>query len=147
MIVFELRCSQGHRFEAWFRDNAAFDQQCAEGSLECPWCADRDIGKAPMAPHVIRGGRASADEGGVAGGDPAAQSPARLRQALDWLRRQVEANCDYVGADFPEEARRIHYRESDPRGIYGEASERDARELREEGIRVQAIPWLTPRDD
>jgi hypothetical protein len=144
MIVFELRCSKGHRFEAWFRDGAAFDQQSAEGSLECPWCFDRQIDKAPMAPRVLRGGRGTGEESGEAAA--AVPSPS-LHQALTWLRRQVEEKCDYVGADFPEEARRIHYQESDPRGIYGEANEREARELREEGIPVRAIPWLKRRDD
>src|SRR5579883_397923 len=66
--------------------------------------------------------------------------------ALLELRRQVEANCDYVGDRFAEEARRIHYGEVDPHGIYGEATEEESRELIEEGIEIRRIPWISPTD-
>ena len=72
--------------------------------------------------------------------------PAQLRAALVELRRQVETNCDYVGERFAEEARRIHYGESDPRGIYGEATENESRELSEEGIKFGRVPWIAPTD-
>ncbi len=73
--------------------------------------------------------------------------PALRRQVgVAELRRQVETNCDYVGNRFAEEARRIHYGESDQRGIYGEASADDAKDLADEGIEVNQIPWL-PRTD
>ena len=62
------------------------------------------------------------------------------------MRRQIETNCDYVGARFAEEARRIHYGEADPRGIYGEASEEQLRELADEGISFGRIPWIPPTD-
>jgi hypothetical protein len=88
-----------------------------------------------MAPRVAR-----------SRGAEAAPSPAQLRKALQELRRHVETNCDYVGERFAEEARRIHYGESDPRGIYGEASADDAKDLAEEGIEVNRIPWLPPTD-
>ena len=70
----------------------------------------------------------------------------RLRKALQELRRHVETHCDYVGERFAEEARRIHYGERDPRGIYGEASADDAKDLADEGIEVSRIPWLPPTD-
>jgi hypothetical protein len=73
-------------------------------------------------------------------------SPAQLRAALVELRRQVETNCDYVGERFAEEARKIHYGEADPHGIYGEASAEESRELTEEGIEVGRIPWISPTD-
>ncbi len=73
-------------------------------------------------------------------------SPAQLRAALVELRRQVETNCDYVGERFAEEARRIHYGEVDPHGIYGEASAEESRELADEGIQFGRIPWVPPTD-
>jgi len=73
-------------------------------------------------------------------------SPAQLRAALVELRQQVETHCDYVGPQFAEEARRIHYGEADPHGIYGEASENESRELAEEGIGFGRIPWVAPTD-
>lgn len=72
---------------------------------------------------------------------------ARLSRAVQELKRHVRETCDYVARDFPEEARRIHYGESEKRGIYGEASEKEATELKDEGINVQRIPWFSRQDD
>lgn len=65
-----------------------------------------------------------------------------IRNHLTELRKAVESSCDYVGDRFAEEARRIHYGETDARGIYGEASASQAEELIEEGVTIQRIPWL-----
>jgi hypothetical protein len=73
-------------------------------------------------------------------------TPAQMRAMLVELRRQVEANCDYVGERFAEEARKIHYGEVDPHGIYGEATAEESRELAEEGIEFGRIPWVSPSD-
>ena len=135
MILFALRCAADHEFEGWFRDGAMFDKQSAGGKITCPQCGNNDVTKAPMAPRVARSRKTEA-----------APSPAQLRTALQELRRHVETNCDYVGERFAEEARRIHYGESDPRGIYGETSAEDAAGLADEGIEVSRIPWL-PRSD
>ena len=149
MILYELRCSGGHVFEAWFRDSAAYDEQSAAGAVVCPACGDTAVHKAPMAPRIARGrGDAGADAGGD--GKPArtyahARSP-EMREALGELRRQVEENCDYVGGEFAEEARKIHYGEADERNIYGEATDDEAKELTDEGIKVGKIPW-PPRTD
>lgn len=73
-------------------------------------------------------------------------SPAQMRAALIELRRQVESHCDYVGPQFAEEARKIHYGEIDPHAIYGEATDSESRELAEEGIEFGRVPWVTPTD-
>ena len=73
-------------------------------------------------------------------------SPAQFRAALVEMRRQVETNCDYVGNRFAEEARRIHYGEIDPHGIYGEATDEESRELDDEGIKFGRIPWVPTTD-
>ena len=135
MILFALRCADDHEFEGWFRDGATFDRQSAGGKISCPQCGDISVTKAPMAPRVARSRSAET-----------APSPVELRKALQELRRRVETNCDYVGERFAEEARRIHYGESDPRGIYGEASADDAKDLADEGIEVSRIPWVPPTD-
>lgn len=135
MILFALRCAADHEFEGWFRNGAAFEKQSADGEIACPTCGDKSVSKAPMAPHLARSRTAEA-----------APSPAQIRKALAELRRQVEANCDYVGDRFAEEARRIHYGEADARGIYGEATADDAKTLAEEGIEFARIPWPTPTD-
>jgi hypothetical protein len=135
MIRFSLRCAVGHEFEGWFRNGEGYEAQQKAGEIACPECGDTCIEKALMAPSIGRSREA---------GPPI--SPAQLRTALVELRRQVESGCDYVGPQFAEEARRIHYGESDPRGIYGEATEAESRELADEGIKFGRIPWIAPTD-
>ena len=134
MIHFTLRCAKDHEFEGWFRDGATFDRQSEDGEVACPQCGSVKVEKAPMAPRLGRSGKAPD------------VSPAELRQALVALRRHVESNCHYVGPRFAEEARRIHYGEAEPKGIYGESSAEEAKELAEEGIAVARIPWAPNTD-
>jgi hypothetical protein len=135
MILFTLRCASGHEFDGWFRDGDGFEAQQKAGEITCPQCGDARVEKALMAPNIAR-----------SRGKSPALSPAQLRAALVELRRQVETNCDYVGERFAEEARKIHYGEADPHGIYGEASADESKELAEEGIEVGRIPWISPTD-
>ncbi len=163
MILYRLSCSGDHVFEAWFRDSAAYDEQAASGAITCPDCGDTAVRKAPMAPRIAKGATraAAAREGASEAAAPAASAggatnrpgrtyaharSAEMRRALAELRRQVEETCDYVGPDFAEEARKIHYGEAGERNIYGEASDDEAEELADEGIQVGKIPWL-PRTD
>lgn len=145
MILYSLCCADDHTFEAWFKDSATFDEQVAAGEIQCPVCATASVAKAPMAPRIGKGGGER--------DDPAPQpqtysnsKAAEMRRMLSELRRHVEDNSDYVGDKFPEEARKIHYGETEERSIYGEASEDQANELVEEGIEIGRIPWL-PRTD
>ena len=134
MILFDLRCKDGHGFEAWFRDGAAYEDQVAAGDIVCPACGDAEISKALMAPAVSS--RPKVD-------------PAKAAEAMRLWRKvqgHIEKNFDHVGAQFAEEARRMHYGEAERRSIYGEASTTEAKELRDEGIDVNQIPWL-PRHD
>lgn len=135
MILFTLRCAAGHEFDGWFRDGDGFETQQQAGEVACPECGDTRIEKALMAPNI-----------GRSRGKTPAMSPAQMRAALVELRRQVETNCDYVGERFAEEARRIHYREVDAHGIYGEASAEESKELAEEGISFGRIPWIPTTD-
>lgn len=141
MIVYDLKCRKDHVFEAWFPDSAAFDAQAGAGKVVCPVCGSRKVGKAPMAPRL-----APRKNGEAAAPTAASAEAANVMRQLRDLRAEVEKNCDYVGDRFAEEARKIHYREVDPRGIYGEASPQEASDLRDEGIEVGVIPWV-PRED
>ena len=135
MIRFSLRCASGHEFEGWFRNGEGYEAQEKAGEIACPECGDTHVEKALMAPSIGRSREARPPI-----------SPTQLRAALVELRQQVESHCDYVGPQFAEEARRIHYGESDPRGIYGEATENESRELSEEGIKFGRVPWIAPTD-
>ena len=136
MILFDLRCGHGHVFEAWFRNSGAYDAQAAAQEIACPVCGDIRIEKAPMAPRIGKSRQK------VEKTETAAQRRAEVMRELVELRRKVEENCDYVGDRFAEEARRIHYGEVEKHGIYGEATETETAELKEEGIVVERIPWV-----
>jgi hypothetical protein len=133
MILFTLRCGQNHEFEGWFRDGDGFELQRKAGEIACPECGDTSVEKAVMAPRLARSREMSI-------------TPAQFRAALVEMRRQIETNCDYVGNRFAEEARRIHYGEIDPHGIYGEATAEESRELSDEGISFGRIPWVPTTD-
>jgi hypothetical protein len=135
MIRFTLRCNAEHEFEGWFRNGDAFEAQQQAGEIACPTCGDNRIEKALMAPNIGRSHK-----------NVPTLTPAQMRAALLELRRQVETNCDYVGERFAEEARKIHYGEVDPRGIYGETTAEESHELAEEGIEFGRIPWVSPSD-
>jgi hypothetical protein len=157
-----LRCTstdQEHAFDGWYRDSAAFDALAKAGMVDCPVCGGTQVARALMAPAIPKKGRparsavqpapapvtppAPAPETPAAAAGP---MPAQLRAMLQKLRAEVERSCDYVGADFAEEARRIERGESERRGIFGEASDAEAEALREEGIEVARIPWVPPSD-
>jgi len=138
MISFNLRCDKDHVFEAWFKDGKSFDRQARQSKVACPVCGDTKIVKAPMAPNIASGvSRQAVDEPSKA---------AALREALSKLRTEVEKNFDYVGPDFAEEARKIHYKESDARNIYGETTDQEAQSLHEEGVEFARIPWPSRTD-
>ena len=139
MIVFDLKCVCGHGFEAWFRDSGGFESQREVGEIVCPLCGSVEISKALMAPNISLRGSARGE------GDKANVAEA-VAKTLSKLRHHVEDNCDYVGDKFAEEARKIHYGEVEPRGIYGQATKKESDELRDEGVDFTQIPAF-PRHD
>lgn len=139
MIVYDLKCRRGHVFEAWFRDSAAYDEQAGAAKVACPTCGSRRIEKAPMAPRVAKG--RDGDQPGAKAG-----RAAEVMRALRELRREVEENFDYVGPQFADEARKIHYGEADAHNIYGETSDDEAEALRDEGISFSRVLWPTRYD-
>jgi hypothetical protein len=132
MIRYALACEGGHGFEAWFGSARAYDEQAEAKAITCPACGSVRVGKAPMAPYVAK--FAAAVESSRS--DTRAKSFALACR----LRAELTANADYVGRRFPEEARKIHFDEAPPRGIYGEATLEEARALHEDGIPVCPLP-------
>lgn len=157
MIRFSLVCDQGHEFESWFRDSAAYDDQAERGLLSCAHCASTKVGKAIMAPRVARTDRQTGERDRQ-GGDrdreapmvPAAPQPVALtspeeqalRAKVRELHAMLTAKSDYVGDKFAAEARKMHEGEIERRTIHGEASGEDLRELIEDGIEVLPLPML-----
>jgi hypothetical protein len=141
MIVYDLKCKNDHRFEGWFRDSATYDAQRKARKVDCPLCGSTKIEKAPMAPRLGK------SKGEMEHAEKRANELARkILEDVKELRKQVEENCDYVGEKFAEEARRIHYGETESRGIYGEATEEESKALEEEDIKFQRVPWTSKRN-
>ena len=125
MIQFPLACDDGHRFDAWFANSAAYDDQRARGLVTCAICGTVAVDKALMAPTVAPSGRA----------------PTPLAR----LKAEVEAKSDYVGKGFAKEARAIHDGTAPERAIWGEATGADARRLIADGIPVAPLPFIPTR--
>lgn len=143
MIKYQLQCDRQHSFEGWFRNSTDYDEQAYEGLLECPVCGSEIISKAIMAPAIPR---RRSNSVAMNDGAPIVPNPERLKEvrkeimaAAERARAYVEKNFDYVGDSFPEEARKIHYGETEERGIYGEASRDEVQDLVEEGIEVSPL--------
>ncbi len=141
MIVFNLSCSQGHAFEGWFKDARAFGAQRKARKVSCPSCGDTAVTKVPAGARISRGRARAVDEATAAGARAQA-----LRDAVAELHAKVAASCEDVGPRFAEEARKIHYGEAEERGIYGEATLSDAKELADEGVPVLPLPKLPETD-
>jgi len=134
VIQYSLQCSKGHRFDAWFRNAEAYDDQQGRGMVSCAQCGDAHVEKAPMAPAVAR---TDQDRATLSAAHPDA---ARMRELLRAYRRKVMAEADYVGDRFAEEARKIHFEEAEARGIYGEATREEVAGLIEDGIDFLPLP-------
>ncbi len=155
MIHYALICEQGHGFESWFQDSAAFDKQAKRGLVSCPHCGTAKVEKAIMAPRLAsskkRKAPAEPPTPVVAAPEKAQEktpvaiiSPQEqeFRSKLKELREHLTKNADDVGQKFPEEARKMHYGEIEHRSIYGEATPDDAKRLAEEGIEFHPLPIL-----
>ncbi|MCM5678376.1 DUF1178 family protein [Schlegelella sp. S2-27] len=139
MKVLNLQCRHGHGFEGWFSSEDDYRSQHARGLVECPLCADTEVSKLPSAPRLNLSGAKDAP----AEAKPVAAGSSGSMQAL-WLQalRHVIENTEDVGERFVEEARRMHYGESDARNIRGQATREETEALQEEGIEVMPLPLL-----
>lgn len=136
MIQYSLHCSKGHRYDAWFRNAAAFDEQQARGIVSCAVCGDGAVEKAPMAPAVAR---TDGDKVSLSSSSP---DLAKFRELLRQYRQKVTSQADYVGDRFAEEARKIHFEEVEKRDIYGEATRDEVVALAEDGVEFMPLPDL-----
>lgn len=131
MIAYTLRCHRGHEFDGWFKSSSAFDEQSERGQVSCPTCNSIRIEKAVMAPAISGTKKSVRSKAGDA---------KQMRQFATGLRKYIQEHAEYVGPNFAEEARKIHYGETPDRQIYGEATHKEAQELIDEGVDVAALP-------
>ena len=156
MIVFDLQCEHGHRFEGWFKSSSSFEDQKTRGLLMCPECGTHAVIKAPMAPAVPAKSNTLSEQlphNQPHTAEPQPQSegqavsnaepPIEVKKAIKALAKaqaQALKNSTYVGENFAKEAREMHYGERDEALIHGQASLEEAKELVEEGVPIAPLP-------
>ena len=166
MIKYQLICDQAHEFEGWFGDSAGFETQRDSGFLTCPVCGSAEVRRALMAPNLASPKTRKTDlaeqpalqlnpnrNRAAAPPRPPARRCRRLPRKMHELMTEMRAlqtkireECRDVGDNFAEEARKIHYGEAEPEGIYGQATAEEREALDEEGIEIMDMPWL-PKDN
>lgn len=148
MIRYSLICADGHEFESWFASSDAYDTLADQGHLSCAVCGSPKVEKSLMAPAIGRKSNRQSDVPDAPAPEPAAKGDGgealkaarELAAFMDKVRSHVEANAEYVGDNFADEARAIHNKETEMRQIYGEATLEEARDLIEDGVAVAPIP-------
>ncbi len=167
MILFDVKCSGGHVFEAWFQNNEAFEKQVNSELVECPLCGCTRTSKSLMAPNISANNSlveldaahsqnehdhhkvlvsAHSSKTNEVSSDDVKRALEHMHNTMAKFRKQVEKTCEYVGDDFADEARKIHYGESEMRGIYGETTIKETEELLDEGIDILPIPGTDKLD-
>lgn len=137
MIRYDLSCDNGHAFEGWFGSAADFDRQLEMALVSCPTCGSAHVAKRLMAPSVSTA-RKKQQRQEMAVQTGQREMMAKLREIVSTIR----ANSEDVGERFPEEARKIHYGETEQRGLIGRATAEEVRDLLEEGVEVAPLPML-----
>ena len=133
MISYNLKCINEHEFEAWFKDADNFDYQCKNKYIECPFCVNDNTTKQLSAPNITT----SNDKSNI---------QSELFNNAHKIKRQIhnilKKNCDDVGDNFANEARKIHSGKSKDRAIYGKATADETKELIKDGIEFTKLPWI-----
>ena len=136
MIKFDLKCINNHIFEASFEDSSSFENQRKKKLIQCPYCNNSKISKSIMAPNIT-----SKSNNSKKLKRSQEKIYANYNLQVEKLKKEIEKNYTYVGNKFPEEARKIHYGEKEDKPIYGEATEKESKDLIEEGIPLVRLPF------
>ncbi|WP_428683754.1 DUF1178 family protein [Sphingopyxis sp.] len=146
MIVFDLRCTGDHRFEAWFASGESFADQQARGLIACPVCGDIDVRKAVMAPRIGAKSNQLASATAAApaptSGEPTPELVRKVLAEIAAKQAEMLPHSRWVGRDFADAARAMHEGRAAEDMIHGQASPDEAQALRDDGI--AAMPLLVP---
>lgn len=133
MIIYDLQCPNGHRFEGWFEDAGAFESQCRQNLIACPVCNDTAVVRVPST-FAIKGVKSAETQ------PPKFRSPAEVEIMARAIVNYMEKNFDNVGTDFAKEALKIHYGAVKPRNIRGVSTAQEEETLRKEGVEFFKVP-------
>ena len=135
MINYTLKCDQNHTFDSWFKSAEAFERLVKKSMVVCSECGSTKITKAIMAPSVSTSRKKDNKPSEL-------EKKSKLKNDILELKKKIEANSEYVGNNFANEARSMYLGETPERSIYGEAKTDDAKKLIDDGIPVMPLPFL-----
>ena len=138
MIKYNLLCKCGKAFESWFSGSAEYDDLKRKRLINCIYCNSTSIQKSVMSPNLASKSNKDLKNTKI---------EKNIRKQLLDIRKYIEKNCKNVGDNFPQEARSIHYDKKTSKGIYGKATSKEVKELKEEGIETEYIPWLSEKEN
>ncbi len=137
MIRYNLKCHNDHEFESWFSDSKEFEKLNKKKMLDCIYCSSKKISKSIMAPSI------SGIKSNIRGELNDFEKFLKIeKRKLIQVRKYVEKNFEYVGKNFSQKVREIYYDKKNKKTIYGKITNREKKELAEEGIEVLSIPWV-----
>ena len=139
MIKYNLKCNNNHNFDSWFSTSQDYEKLKKKKLLSCPACNSSKIQKSIMSPNLSYNKSKEKDK-------KIAKFHKELKTKIKSLQKYIEKNCDNVGENFVQEARKIHYDDKKSRGIYGTANPDQIKELAEEGIEFSSIPWIEKKE-
>ena len=137
MIKYNLKCNNEHEFESWFSDSKEFDNLKKKRLLECIFCLSKKVEKSIMAPMITSTKQNNSEIKTLE------ENLVNEKSKLLQLRKFVENNFEYVGDNFSRKVREVYYDKSNEKTIYGTTTQKERRELDEEGIDLMSIPWLS----
>ena len=130
MIIYDLKCSNGHTFEGWFDDSQTFEKQSAKGMITCPVCENKAVSKIPST-FAIKSSHIETDS---------FRRQKELEETGEKIADFVENNFENVGCNFTTEALKMHYGVSEPKNIRGTSTKKEEETLKDEGINFIKIP-------
>ena len=140
MIKYNLKCKNKHEFESWFSDSKEFEKLKNSKIIECIFCKTKSIEKSIMSPRISN---KDIDEKNIT----TDKDIKKVKNELLKIQKFVEKNFKYVGDKFPKEVRNIYYDKKGEKNIYGNATQKETEELKEEGIEGATIPWVKKKDN
>ena len=135
MIKYNLKCNNKHEFESWFSNSNEFEKLKSKKLIECIYCKSKKVDKSIMSPIVL-----NKDE--KIKKDDSLENFKKVKKELVKIRKFIENNFENVGKDFPKEVRNIYYNNRKNKNIYGNTTQEEAEELKEEGIEIASVPWV-----
>ena len=142
MILFDLSCENKHQFEAWFPSSKKYDEQRKRKLVSCPYCNSNNVKKALMAPNLNLLSKSKS----ISKKNDSIKNKKSLETNIKKLKKLIEKNTEDVGKNFAEEARKIYYGEKKIKSIRGQTTQKEAKDLIEEGIPCISMPWFSRED-